>query len=1075
MATAIPSIRKRLGAQDLSGLFLEDLGWDRSAPTPIEIQVTGLTFQMVPVAQKRGAVVCVVHSIPERFVRANLERALSKLHFEHIVAYVDGDTGEQVWQWARREPGKPTALKEHWLRRGQSGEALAERLAGLSVTLEEEEDLTLTGVTARLRHSFDAERVTRAFYERFRTEHEAFIEFIDGIAAVADREWYASLMLNRLMFTYFIQKKGFLDGDLNYLRNRLGLVRKEVGADQFLSFYKRFVLRLFHGAFGGRPQLPDAPMDDLIGLVPYLNGGLFDVHSLEVANPAIEIKDEAFSRLFDFFDEYTWHLDDRPLRNDREINPDVLGFIFEKYINQKEMGAYYTKEDVTGYMAGSTVLARVLDLARAKCEIAFEPTSASWALLQEIPDRYIQPSLLYGLDRSPQPQIDSVASDQLDRAADSHLSLPGESWRDYLARRDRVEELRQALSRGDVTSVDGLVTLNLNIGQFTQDVIDQTEGPELIRAIFSSLQSMSVLDPACGSGAFLFAALLVLAPVYDACLDRMLAFLDDPGSVANGDSFVDFRKVLEDANRHPNRDYFILTAIIMRNLYGVDIMEEAVEICKLRLFLKLVSQIDRVEDLEPLPDVDFNIRAGNSLVGFSSLAEVSQAISGVLDFGDTAARIASKAAESEGLFRRFQERQLEGAAQHAEVLTLKAELSSSMDALRAELTGYLAELYGVDQGQRRATWESDHLPFHWCVEFYGTMLSGFDVVIGNPPWREYSRVRNAYTVRGYMTEPSGNLHAFFTERAMNLRAPAGRVSFIVQLPMASSSRMAPVRKLLRGAAGVLHLAYFDDRPGRLFDGLEHCRAVIFHAADETHGEARVLTTKYQRWYTDARAHLFGTLEYADSSAPAIVGEVFPKYGSALEAQVFASVARAADSSLGLHVQRRHTQHFVFYQEATGYWVKAVVGLPFYAKDGKEGPPAHGRYLFFENDQAAHAAAAILNSSLFYAYFIAYSDCFHLSDRLVGLFPIMRAMLDSEDLGRAGALLMDDLKTKADVKEIRTRDGAQIRYAEFEGWRSKPLIDTIDEILGGMYSLTPDEVLFVRNYDVAFRMGDSPAD
>ena len=87
--------------------------------------------------------------------------------------------------------------------------------------------------------------------------------------------------------------------------------------------------------------------------MPYLNGGLFDVHELERANPEIEIPDEAFERLFDFFDAYQWHLDDRPLRADNEVNPDVLGYIFEKYVNQKQMGAYYTKEDITDYITGS--------------------------------------------------------------------------------------------------------------------------------------------------------------------------------------------------------------------------------------------------------------------------------------------------------------------------------------------------------------------------------------------------------------------------------------------------------------------------------------------------------------------------------------------------------------------------------------------------------------------------------------------------------------------------------------------------------------------------------------------------
>ena len=78
----------------------------------------------------------------------------------------------------------------------------------------------------------------------------------------------------------------------------------------------------------------------------------------------IHIPDEAFAQIFNFFDAYQWHLDDRPLRNDNEINPDVLGYIFEKYINQKQMGAYYTKEDITGYISRNTVIPFLFDQAK---------------------------------------------------------------------------------------------------------------------------------------------------------------------------------------------------------------------------------------------------------------------------------------------------------------------------------------------------------------------------------------------------------------------------------------------------------------------------------------------------------------------------------------------------------------------------------------------------------------------------------------------------------------------------------------------------------------------------------------
>jgi len=104
------------------------------------------------------------------------------------------------------------------------------------------------------------------------------------------------------------------------------------------------------------------------------------VHELEKPErygQVIQIPDKAFERVFDYFDQYQWHLDERPLRADNEINPDVLGYIFEKYINQKQMGAYYTKEDITEYISKSTVLPFLFDAASAKCKVAFEAPQPS--------------------------------------------------------------------------------------------------------------------------------------------------------------------------------------------------------------------------------------------------------------------------------------------------------------------------------------------------------------------------------------------------------------------------------------------------------------------------------------------------------------------------------------------------------------------------------------------------------------------------------------------------------------------------------------------------------------------------
>jgi type I restriction-modification system DNA methylase subunit len=82
-------------------------------------------------------------------------------------------------------------------------------------------------------------------------------------------------------------------------------------------------------------------------------------------NPKIHVPDEAFENLFALFERYSWNLDDTPGGNDDEINPDVLGYIFEKYINQKEFGAYYTRPEITGYLCEQTIYKLVLDKINA--------------------------------------------------------------------------------------------------------------------------------------------------------------------------------------------------------------------------------------------------------------------------------------------------------------------------------------------------------------------------------------------------------------------------------------------------------------------------------------------------------------------------------------------------------------------------------------------------------------------------------------------------------------------------------------------------------------------------------------
>ena len=863
------TVKQHLDNLDLRALFINELGWDHGG-SDTEITVQDCVYPLQAIAHKRGFVVYQYTAqsgvgFPDHATRQKIERSLAKQVREHLIIFCRHDRSAQYWLWVKREPGRAERYRSHIYDTGQSGESLIQKMELIVFTLEEEADITIVDPSSRVRAAFDVEKVTKRFYDRFKKEHQAFLGFIEGIEELADREWYASLMLNRMMFIYFIQKRGFLAGNVDYLRDRLHTVRSKHGAGRFASFYHCFLLKLFHEGLGQPEAERDADLVALLGEVPYLNGGLFDVHELERDYPNIDIPDEAFEKIFAFFDAYQWHLDDRPLRNDNEINPDVLGYIFEKYINQKQMGAYYTKEDITGYISRNTIIPYLFDQAEKECPIAFESDGGVWRLLQENPDGYFYDAVRHGItyDRRHKrelkvkqelpPDIVAGLDDVSQRGgwndpAPKAYALPTETWREHVARRRRYEEIHAKLAAGEVTSINDLITYNLNIEKFALDVIANSEGSELVSAFWKALANVSVLDPTCGSGAFLFAALNILEPLYSACLEAMEGFLDDLKRSRRKHSpqkLRNFKDVIKEVDKHASKDYFIFKSIIISNLYGVDIMEEAVEVCKLRLFLKLVSQLETYDQIEPLPDIDFNVRAGNTLVGFTTLQEIKDAAEKTpvargseapatqdkMIYGEEEAkldRIDEDAELADLAYRRFRSMQTDQDMDASKNAEGKLDLRKRLAALRAELDRYLANgEYGVKEGDEEAyaQWRTSHRPFHWFVEFYGIMhKGGFDVIVGNPPYVEYRSVKESYSVRGLITQKCGNLYAMTWERTISL-ASKGRQGLIVPASAVCTDGYIPLRDLLK-SSGDLVISHFSDNPGKLFQELPHNRLSI---------------------------------------------------------------------------------------------------------------------------------------------------------------------------------------------------------------------------------------------------------
>jgi hypothetical protein len=497
-----------------------------------------------------------------------------------------------------------------------------------------------------------------------------------------------------------------------------------------------------------------------------------------------------------------------------------------------------------------------------------------------------------------------------------------------------------------------LITWNLDIRQFAQDAILQSDDAALVRAFYRAIagrvpeksnehfeHGLSVLDPTCGSGAFLFAALNILQPLYEACLDRMEAFVAEADQSGKAKSHEDFRRVLDQIKEHPNRDYFILKTIIIGNLYGVDIMEEAVEICKLRLFLKLAAQVERDESksnygLEPLPDIDFNIRAGNTLVGFTDRAAVEAAFAGEgqgkFDFDNHAEQFNEEAEAAERAFEAFrlQQTKLHGAITPKDKAALRARLKKLSDKLDV----FLAHEYGVktDKPLLFEAWRKSHQPFHWYTEFFGIIKSGgFDVVIGNPPYVEYSKVKATYSVKGYRAITSGNLYACVLERSNALLLKGRRVGFIVPISLVCTKRTDDLRRVVNEHH--LWVSCFDIRPSSLFEGIAQ-RLCITLTTSSNKDLRCTFVGGYRRWSSDERESLIQNSAYALTSNHQSPSDPIPKLSTDLEKSLLSKIGGPSleqfwdDGSSAFYVHR-----------IVRYFIKALNFTPLFVKsDGSKG-------------------------------------------------------------------------------------------------------------------------------------------
>lgn len=349
--------------------------------------------------------------------------------------------------------------------------------------------------------------------------------------------------------------------------------------------------------------------------------------------------------------------------------------------------------------------------------------------------------------------------------------------------------------------------------------------------LMTRLRRLRVIDPACGSGAFLVHALRVIA---------------------------DLRVALAGEERMSARH-----AVLVESIFGVDVNPTAVWLCELRLWLCLAVECEATDPfaVPPLPNLDRNVRVGDSLSG-SAFAPVGSA-----RVPTNLAVLRGRYARAQGPRKRTLGRALDVAERRAAVAVCDERLhilgaqrrellvaARSLDLFGGRRAGAreTAELHRLRvasrnaRADRRRLLSGAALPFSFPVHFADVaQAGGFDVVLGNPPWvrphRQSPAARDALRLRFRVCRPPAaananssqrrtfgsqvDLAAPFVERSLELLRPSGVIALLLPIKLWSSLAGAALREHIAASGRLLGVEDFTAAP-QMFDAATYPSLLI---------------------------------------------------------------------------------------------------------------------------------------------------------------------------------------------------------------------------------------------------------
>lgn len=318
--------------------------------------------------------------------------------------------------------------------------------------------------------------------------------------------------------------------------------------------------------------------------------------------------------------------------------------------------------------------------------------------------------------------------------------------------------------------------------------------------------------------------------------------------------------------------------------------------------------------------------------------------------------------------------------------------------------------------------------------------------VGNPPYVEYGRLAQR-PAGGF-----GNIFADVMKNALDALPAGGVLSLVVPLSYLSTARMGAIRDYVRRHTRWQAVLSFADRPDCLFTGVHQKLCLVW--ARKQPGGHRLYTSHYRHWYKAERGALFDCCPLLEN--PYVEEACWPKLANEVERDVFAQLYTRGETPSLYRLMQEKTGAPVFLNMRGTFFVKA---FSFH--------PGSKEYRRFWVEPALRGfILCLLNSSLYYFFWTALSDCWHITRKELEGFSV--PAIEKLDLARFDALaaqLMEQLeRTK---RYIGTR---QTQY-EYKHKDCFAVLDAVDDALAGVYGLTAEELAYVKAYDRRYRTGN----